>query len=153
MFYKCLECGHVFEEGKEAVWLEDRGEYWGVHCSEKMCGCPKCKGEYEKAVKCEICGEYHFFEELNGGVCDGCIDKYSKDFKVCYNISFGETQSVEINSLLACLFEPSDIEAILKEYIKEKCLDIDYTEYVEQDKDWFGQQLVKEVKKNEHCKK
>lgn len=145
MTYKCLECGHIFEEGEEKVWQEDRGEYWGVRCSEEMSGCPKCSGEYEQAIRCALCGEPHLYEELNGGVCDECLERYSKDFKTCYNISRGETEMVEINALLASLFEPSDIEAILRAYIKDKCPDIDYTDYIERDKEWFGKELIKEV--------
>ena len=48
MMFKCLDCGYVFEEGEEAVWYEDRGEYWGVPCRERMTGCPACHGDYEE---------------------------------------------------------------------------------------------------------
>ena len=48
MLYKCAECEHIFEEGEEAVWYEDRGEYWGRPCRERMKGCPMCHGVYEE---------------------------------------------------------------------------------------------------------
>ena len=51
MAYKCLSCGHVFEEGEQACWTESRGEYWGSPCYETMSGCPVCKEEYDRRVK------------------------------------------------------------------------------------------------------
>ena len=38
--FRCNSCGCEFEE--LAYWEESRGEYWGVPCSERMCGCPNC---------------------------------------------------------------------------------------------------------------
>ena len=57
MMFKCVECGCIFEEGEKAVWYEDRGEFWGVPCSERLTGCPKCYGVYEEASMCECCGK------------------------------------------------------------------------------------------------
>lgn len=48
MMYQCADCGHIFEEGEQAVWYEDRGEFWGVPCRERMTGCPVCHGAYEE---------------------------------------------------------------------------------------------------------
>lgn len=152
MTYKCLNCGHLFEEGEEAVWEEDRGEYWGVRCSEQMSGCPMCKGEYEETVGCKVCGSRHLYEELNGGVCDDCINTYKKDFNMCYKISFGQTETIEINALLASFFDVGDIEAILKMYILKKCPDADFSEFIEQDITWFGERVAEEVSKNEKSK-
>ena len=73
--YKCVECGMLFEEGEQAVWYESRGEFWGVSCEERMTGCPKCHGEYEEATECEKCGEWHFSDELDDGLCKGCQEK------------------------------------------------------------------------------
>ena len=144
MAYKCLECGHIFEDGEESVWYEDHGEM--------MRGCPVCDGAYEEAVECEICGAAHLSEELNGGVCDECIDEYRSDFDTCYAVSMGETQKVEINALLAALFDPRDIEQILKEHIKNRMPDIDCGGFIDADRSWFGENLVKEVSKSENKK-
>ena len=38
--FRCNCCGCEFEE--LYYWEEPRGEYWGVPCSERMCGCPNC---------------------------------------------------------------------------------------------------------------
>ena len=149
MSYKCLECGHIFEEGEEDHWQESRGEYWGIPWFEDMVGCPLCRGDYEKTVKCEVCGSDHLEDELNGGVCDECIDKYRKDFNSCYELSIGETTTIEINSLLASLFDVSDIEQILKEYIRDKWQDVDRSPFIDEDKSWFGEKILEEVNKNE----
>lgn len=145
MVYKCLECGNIFEYGEEAHWIEPHGE--------KMSGCPNCKGAYEETTPCEVCGSEHLPEELIGGVCEECIDERRKDFDFCYEISFGEKEEVKINSLLASLFEPSDIEAILINHIKTNCPEIDCSKYIDNDISWFGEQIAKEVKKNEKGKR
>ena len=79
MMFKCIECGYVFEEGEQAVWYEDRGEFWGVPCSERMTGCPKCRGDYEEATECENCGEWHDEYELEDGLCEKCRENESED--------------------------------------------------------------------------
>lgn len=52
--YKCNCCGELFEEPEVISVEEDRGEYWGVPCSETM--------YYER---CPHCGEEDDFEEGN----------------------------------------------------------------------------------------
>ena len=153
MSYKCLECGHIFEEGEQARRRERRGEFWGAPCLEEMSGCPLCHGDYEKTKPCKICGSEHLEDELNGGVCDECIDEYRKNFDACYELSIGETTKIEINSLLASLFEVSDIEQILKDHVRDKWHDVDCSPFIDKDILWFGEKLAKEVKKNENSKK
>lgn len=72
MMFKCDDCGHIFEEGEQAVWEESRGEFWGVPCYEKVSGCPICHGDYDEASECKKCGEWHFSDELTDGLCEGC---------------------------------------------------------------------------------
>ena len=140
MAYKCLECGHIFEEGEQAVLEETHGldtppyERWYV--------CPICNGSYEETVRCAICGAEHLENELSGGVCDECIDEYRKDFNACYQISFGETEEIKINALLASLFDVGDIEQILKEYIRDRWHDVDCSGFIDNDKYWFGEILA-----------
>ena len=55
MTYKCLECGHIFEEGEEGHYFEN-GECWGAPYSQKIYCCPLCKGDYDVTTPCEICG-------------------------------------------------------------------------------------------------
>lgn len=152
MAYKCLECGHIFEEGEQARWCESRGEFWGMPCEESMIGCPLCKGNFEETTLCLACGSEHLESELNGGVCDTCIDEYRKDFNACYKLSVGDTVKIEINALLASLFDVSDIELILKEYIRDKWQDVDCSPFIDADICGFGEKIAEEVMKNENQK-
>ena len=70
MAYKCCECGYVFD--MPTTWLEDRGECWGMRCSETVRGCPECHGDYEEAYECEECGEYFFEDEMEDRLCEEC---------------------------------------------------------------------------------
>lgn len=45
---KCLDCGYTFDEDEIKTWREDRGEYWGVPVTERCCGCPRCRGDFEE---------------------------------------------------------------------------------------------------------
>lgn len=71
--YICLECGAVFEEPE--TWEEGRGEFWGFPCSETVSGCPECGGDYEDAVKCRRCEEWHSEDELTDELCECCQDE------------------------------------------------------------------------------
>ena len=146
MAYKCLDCGHIFEDGEEAHWREGRGEFWGFSCSEEMTGCPLCHGDYKETTPCAVCGAEHLEDELFGGVCEECIDVCRKDFDLCEKICT-ERKEISISWLLASIFEPSDIEQILKEYIKERMPDVDCSAYIDEDIDVFGEALAEEVKK------
>ena len=154
MAYKCRECGHIFDEGEEAVWKEQYGEYWGMPAYREMTGCPMCHSEdYEETTRCEVCGSEHLEDELFGGVCEECLDKARHDFKLCHKICGDEKQEIKINALLASLLDEGDIEQILMEYIAERCENIDCSSFIDNDADWFGEQLAKEVNKNENSKK
>lgn len=39
---KCEECDLIFNDDEIAEWNENRGEFWGQTCYEKMSGCPYC---------------------------------------------------------------------------------------------------------------
>ena len=73
MTYKCLECGHIFEDG-EKKHLVEHYEYWGQPCSETIYVCPICNGNYEEAETCEECGGYFLADELEDGLCEKCRD-------------------------------------------------------------------------------
>ena len=84
--YKCTECGHLFEEGEQAVWYENQGECHGVTAMERFIGCPVCKGDYEEVHQCKECGDWHTDDELYDGWCEKCLREtinYDTFFEYC----------------------------------------------------------------------
>ena len=78
--YKCLDCGHVFEEPKQ--YSEDRtpgGAFEGGSFIEHYTGCPLCSGAFEEAKQCEICGEYFTDDELTDTTCGDCCKQCIED--------------------------------------------------------------------------
>ena len=148
MAFKCLECGHIFEDGEQATWREYMGECHGSPAYDEFCGCPLCKGDFEETKQCKICGGEFLEDELNGGcVCDECIEEYSKDFDTCYKISANEKEEIKINALLASLFDVDEIEAILYQQLESVKDNIDCSAFINEDKHWFAEKLAEEVSK------
>lgn len=84
MMYKCENCGHLFEEGEQAVWEERHGLDTPPY--EKWSGCPICKGGYEEAHQCKECGDWHTDDELYEGWCEKCLREsinYDTFFEYC----------------------------------------------------------------------
>lgn len=143
MAYKCLSCGHIFEDGEQVRWEERHGLDSPPY--EKHCGCPVCKGSFEETKQCKICGGEFLEDELNGGcVCNECIDDYCKAFDICYKVSKNEKKEIEINCLLATVLDVEKIEEILYQYLKAE-KEVDCSLFIEQDKNWFAERLVEEV--------
>lgn len=152
--YKCLECGSTFDEGK--IYEEAVGKYGDAECYESHRGCPMCGGDYEELYECEICGAEILAGESNGGVCEECIENHGHDIDVCVSIGKASKDEIKINSFLACVFSENDIEMILIEHLKKHVqltrffsdeIKAKIKDYIESDKDWFGEMLAKEVNK------
>lgn len=153
MPFKCYDCGHIFEEGEESHWRESRGEFWGSSCSEEMSGCPNCRGDYGKTIDCSVCGSAHLEDELDGCVCQSCIEKYSKNIDMCFKIGGGDTEDVKINCFLASMFEKKEIEDLLFDELKKRnkymrvYVEAGCERFVESDRSWFGERLAEELEK------
>ena len=86
MMYRCCECGHLFEDGEQAVWYENQGECHGVTAMERFSGCPLCHGDYEEVYQCKECGDWHSEDELYDGWCEKCLREsinYDTFFEYC----------------------------------------------------------------------
>ena len=84
MMFKCCDCGHLFEDGEQAVWEERHGLDHGPY--EERDGCPVCKGDYEEVQQCKECGEWHTEDELYDGWCEKCLREtinYDTFFEYC----------------------------------------------------------------------
>jgi hypothetical protein len=82
--YKCENCGHLFEEGEQAVWEETHGFTSPPY--EKWDGCPLCKGGYEEVHQCQECEKWHTEDELYEGWCEKCLREtinYDTFFEYC----------------------------------------------------------------------
>lgn len=86
MMFKCCDCGHLFEDGEQAIWYENQGECHGRIAMEKFGGCPMCKGDYEEVHQCKECDEWHTEDELYDGWCEKCLREtinYDTFFEYC----------------------------------------------------------------------
>ena len=148
--YKCVECGHIFEQGEEKRWLENRGEYWGQPAYEKMTGCPYCGGDYEETEPCAICGTETLCDELNGGICADCLMEYKYDTKTCLHIGEMNREEIELNSFLLSIFSRDTIEETMTRVLIElkKLKPVDCSDFIFADAEWFGDTLRKEILKN-----
>lgn len=97
MMFKCDDCGHLFEQGEEAIWEESRGEFWGQPCYETVSGCPKCKGDYSKIEPCKVCGGYN--HEAGECYCKDCKEKVKKRFKAFVDKEFTKEERELLNEL------------------------------------------------------
>lgn len=73
--YKCTDCGHIFEEGEQAISREAHDEIpGGFH--EDFAVCPICGGDFEETRSCKKCGGAFLDDELIGGYyCEDCLRK------------------------------------------------------------------------------
>lgn len=144
MMYVCSKCGEVFSNDEIVVEKSEVGEYWGQPCYEEFGFSPCCHCEFEKAIKCAICGEWHREQDLWNGICENCIHEYDKDFDTVYKWSkeSEDEDKVYLNSLLASILTTSEIEEILVNYIKDFKKSYDCSKYIECDKEWFSAMIA-----------
>lgn len=71
--YKCVDCGHIFDEGEQAVNREWHDEIpGGFH--EDFAVCPICGGDFEETMPCKKCGGAFLEDELIGSYyCEDCL--------------------------------------------------------------------------------
>lgn len=70
--YKCLNCGHVFDEGEQQILKDNHGMEGGFY--EKMSVCPMCGGDYEEAEYCQRCEQVFIKDKLFNGICEDCLN-------------------------------------------------------------------------------
>ena len=49
--YRCCECGEIFDEEDIVEIQEDRGEFWGMPCTETMYYSPCCTDDFDDAYE------------------------------------------------------------------------------------------------------
>lgn len=141
MIYICEDCNRTFDNDAAMV-VHNNHEHFGCYCFEDLLRCPMCGGDLMEIACCELCGEPA--PELFGGVCLNCIDSKRFDADFCLSLD-SRTEEVEINAFLASVFEPSEIENILRRELS-KIETVDCSKFIDGDVDWFGEQILKEAK-------
>lgn len=144
-WYKCVECGHIFEDGEIDRWDEYRGECHGVPAYESMAGCPSCSGDFEEASECDSCGGVFLKEELFWGMCEQCLYDYGRyDFKTCFEFADNDNEktSIEINSFLTSVLDENEIEQILLDFIATHRPKVDCKDFIDEDRDWFAKKII-----------
>jgi DNA-directed RNA polymerase subunit RPC12/RpoP len=135
MIYLCDRCGKLFDQPD--IVTEPHGEKVGV--------CPHCHGHFEIMHQCKICGEYFTEDDLTDGVCDACI---YNDATVERCIRYGADceESVAINGFIASVLSADKINEILANEIMKAndIIPIDCSGFVDDDKSWWAEQLLKE---------
>ena len=84
MMFKCCDCGHLFEEGEQAVTYETHGFHQPPY--EEIHSCPVCGGDFEEVHQCKECGDWHTDDELYEGWCEKCLREtinYDTFFEYC----------------------------------------------------------------------
>ena len=139
MTFKCHECGNIFESGEESRWIESHGE--------EMSGCPICGGSYDETKQCEICGAEHLDDELDGGVCEECIEDYRYDIDMCRKLGDKSKEDISINGFFSSMYSAEEIEELIwRDMLNtQKIKAVDCTPFIESDSGWFAENLVKEV--------
>jgi hypothetical protein len=157
-WYKCNDCGHIFEEGEAGYYSEYMGECHGSPAYEEFSCCPSCGGEYEEAQSCKICGGVFLYDEMSEGLCKECLNNlvadYKYDIKKCYSLSQkNEAKSkVEIDNFLACMFTEKEINEVLyRELVVASSIKpVDCTPFIEEDRYWFDERIAEEVNNNDN---
>ena len=145
MFYKCLECGNIFESGEEKVHYERLHPDYPI--CEEFRSCPACGGEYEEAIQCHGCGGYFLEDELTEGLCSECINdlvrEYRYDVRALVKISHDdEPCEVKIPRFLACMLG-DEINAILERELLKAAdiIKVDCSRYIDEDREQFIKML------------
>lgn len=73
MMYRCMDCGHLFEEGEEKYHKEYYSAWGEDFSTEEKC-CPVCGGTYEEMYLCPICNERYVPE--GEYVCEDCLKEH-----------------------------------------------------------------------------
>ena len=80
MWYYCLECGNVFEDGEAHEYTESVPSITGLMVTKRYGGCPVCGGEYQEADTCRKCGGAFAPEDLVARLyCRDCLEEFMNE--------------------------------------------------------------------------
>ena len=93
--YRCNECGHLFEDGEQAEWVEMHGFNYGN--GERFSGCPICKGDYEEIKPCKICGSFN--HNIDEKFCNNCKNNFRKELMSILIQNFSKEKTELFNEI------------------------------------------------------
>lgn len=70
--YRCLSCGHLFEDGEQGYHNENY-DYWGEPFTKQEEVCPICGEPFEEVALCPICKKNYISEDE--WICDDCFNE------------------------------------------------------------------------------
>lgn len=71
--FKCLSCGHIFEDSEQRIYAEHH-PYGDTTAAEYFSVCPVCGGDFEEAKYCKSCDGAFLADELIAGYyCKECL--------------------------------------------------------------------------------
>lgn len=88
--YKCVACGHLFEDGEQKTYRENMGECHGSPAYQEFSVCPICGEDYEEVKPCKICGSYE--HETGEDFCDECQKDVKKRFDNLIKQNFNDAE-------------------------------------------------------------
>ena len=153
MTFRCLDCGHIFDESEIKSYFQNHAGFGDAPALEQLYCCPVCDGDFEELAKCEVCGEDFSKDELSYyGVCECCKEDIKSKYKyrpdLCYKIVENEKSAVQINKFLAEMFTQEEIEQVLfKELVCSSYSPVNCESFINADDDWFVEKIVKGVGK------
>lgn len=83
--FKCFECNEEFEEPKTID--ENRGEFWGIPCTERMYYCPCCGGEafgliaFHDVYDTPVCESEEYYDFSGDKVALENLEDYIEAYK------------------------------------------------------------------------
>lgn len=120
--YECNDCGYQFEDGN-----------YCQHCGSD---------DLYELKQCEGCAEW--FDDLHGGYCDDCLSTHN-DLETCHRIGEHCKTNYKLNGIWGYIFTDEQIEEILLREAENADVSKDLKNFIEEDKDWFGETLSREV--------
>lgn len=121
MALKCLVCGHLFEDGEQAVWEERHG--LDAPPYERFNGCPVCRGDYDETKPCVSCGSEYTDSELYEGWCEKCLREkitYDSFFEYCKDSQNEHDIDVFVMGyLLGGMYCPSNVSSEFHQLMAE----------------------------------
>ena len=91
MMYRCLGCGHLFEDGEQKTYRENVGECHGSPAYMDYSVCPVCGEEYEEARRCKLCDEYSNVE-TGEDFCEECRKEVKEKYYKLLKEKFDEKE-------------------------------------------------------------